>query len=132
MTPAHFLQLGGFKLLCTKEEITEGLIESALSEKADFMGMSRRAKAWGRFFIQYYLSFHSPHHPRFVEGVRRTPMRILCRAPGDRVVTFSLRRGRSGHQRQKQTRRGPGGAADPVVPLTDRCTVRGVHGRDRA
>lgn len=69
MTHAHFLQLGGFKLLCMKEEITEGLIGSALSEKADFMGMSRRVKAWGCFSIPYYLSFHSPHHPRFVEGV---------------------------------------------------------------
>lgn len=69
MTHAHFLQLDGFKLLCTKEEITEGLIGSALSEKVDFMGMSRRVKAWGRFSIPYYLSFHSPHHPRFVEGV---------------------------------------------------------------
>lgn len=70
MTHAHFLQMGGFRLVCTKEENAEGPIESALSEKADFMGMGmgRRVKAWGRFFIPHYISFRSPHHPRFVEG----------------------------------------------------------------
>lgn len=71
MTHAHFLQMGGLRLVCTKEENAEGPIESALSEKADFMdimGIGRRVKAWGRFFIPHYLSFRSPHHPRFVEG----------------------------------------------------------------
>lgn len=69
ITHAHSLQLGGFKVLCTKEEITEGPIEGALSEKADFMSMGRRVEAWGHFCIPYYLSFHSHHHPRFVEDV---------------------------------------------------------------
>lgn len=48
-----------------EKDNAEGPVSSVLSEKADLMGMGIDR----RFFIPYYLMFHSPHQPHFVEGV---------------------------------------------------------------